>query len=321
MELEPEEHVPETSLSKDQRAWTKALGESIRAYIDAAKELLDSKYKNLKDIAPQHLARPSSVIAIYCKDGVIVRYDIKEGEKEEEKRPPLFVACSDETISQLSPKISESVIYCHPSTDYKSVVPQSGPEIILARTSSSTGKQDIIFRAKIGFDAVIQAPPTTPPKPLVRPQPIVSVRNSFEFNLVGEMLSGGYSIGKGKPFMIRNKMRLPVGWDCIEVFPPIDICQWRADFAKVWAENDLLASVVATQLGEQQFHSLDPNAAARMESARLLNEYKRLLDSSPGREEILQKFLKENPALLCPAQIKMKPKLQIGNKITDFVFQ
>jgi hypothetical protein len=320
MQLQPEEDVSITNLSKDQQTWVKVLGNSIRAYIDAALELLNGKYKNIKDQAPQHLAKPSSVLAIYCKDGIVIRYDVRENDKEAEKRPPLFVGCSDETISQLAPKISESVVYCHPNNDFKSVVPQYGPEILLTKTSASTGKQDVIFRAKIGFNAVIQTP-STPTKPPVKPQPIVSVRNSFELNLFGEMLSGEYGTGKGRPFIIRDKIRLPVGWDCIEVFPSADKSKWKAEYAKIWAENDLLASVVAAQFREQQFRNLDPNATARMELAKLLNEYKRLLDSSPGREEILQTFLKDNPVLLCPAYIKMKPKLQIGNKVTDFVFQ
>jgi len=321
MQLKPEEYESANSLSKDQLNWSEALGNSIRAYIDAARELLKGKYKNIKDQAPQHLADSISVLAIHCKDGIIIRYDVRKDNKEAEQRPPIFAGSSDETISQLAPKISESVVYCYPSNDFKSVVPQNGPEIILTKTSPSTGKVDIILRARIGFNAVIQTPSAPLPQPPAKPQPIVSVRNSFEFNLVGEMLAGEYGTEKGRTFIIRNKMRLPVGWDCIEVFSSTDINQWKAEYAKVWAENDLLASVVASQFREQQFRNLDPSAAARMELAKLLNKYKCLLDSSPEREEILQTFLKENPVLLCPAHIKMKPKLQIGSRVTDFVFQ
>lgn len=55
--------------------------------------------------------------------------------------------------------------------------------------------------------------------------------------------------------------------------------------------------------------------------ALLLKKYNDLLDSNPEREEILQAFLKENPLLLCPAQVRAWPKLALGAWETDFVFQ
>jgi len=73
--------------------------------------------------------------------------------------------------------------------------------------------------------------------------------------------------------------------------------------------------VAAAQFREQQFRNLDPEAAARAEFAKLLTEYKQLLDSDPEREETLQSFLKEHPLLLCPAQVRIKPKLPIGKKV------
>lgn len=321
MQLQPEEDKSTMSLSKDQQTWMDALGDSIHAYIDAARELLNGKYKNIKDQAPPHLAEPSSILVIHCEDGIIIRYDARKDNKEAKQRPSIFSSFSDETISQLAPKISESVVYCHPSHDFKSVIHQNGPEIILAKTDATGSHQKIILRVRVGLNAVIPSPSESLPKSPAKPQPIVSVRNSFEFNLFGEMISGEYGTEKGRPFLIRNRLRLPVGWECIEVFSSTDISQWKAEYANVWAENDLLASVVASQFRDQQFRNLDPNAAARSELAKLLTEYKSLLDSGPEREEILQTFLKEHPVLLCPAHIRMKPKLQIGKRVTDFVFQ
>jgi hypothetical protein len=54
---------------------------------------------------------------------------------------------------------------------------------------------------------------------------------------------------------------------------------------------------------------------------KLLAQYKDLLDSNPEREETLQKFLAEHPALLSPAHTKMWPKLALGDRKTDFVFR
>ena len=321
MRLQQEEVESSTSLSEDQRAWLKSLSASMLAYIDSAQELLKGKYKNIKNLAPRHLVEPSSIFAFHCKDGIIIRYDVKKDDQEAEKKTLILAGISDETVAQLAPKISESLIYCYPSPDFKSVIPQHGPEITITKADATGSHEEIILRAKVGMSVVTQDPSASVSEPPAKPRPIVSVRSSFELNLIGEMLSGEYSTEKRKQFLIRHKMRLPVGWECIELFSLTNISQWKAEYAKVWAENDLLASVVADQFREEQFRNLDPNAAARKKLAKLLNEYKRLLDSRPEREEILQTFLKANPVLLCPAHIEMKPKLQIGNRVTDFVFR
>ena len=75
------------------------------------------------------------------------------------------------------------------------------------------------------------------------------------------------------------------------------------------------------QCRDAELNSLDPNASARKHFSSLLNQFKALLDSNPDREEVLQQFLKDNPALLCPVHTKMWPKLALGAKKTDFVFQ
>jgi hypothetical protein len=139
--------------------------------------------------------------------------------------------------------------------------------------------------------------------------------------LDGRVLGDGIDRTAGERFISRTAVRLPVGWNCIEVFPFLDIKQWKPEYASVWAENDLLASVVARQLHEDEFRSLDPSADVRRSYARLLNEYRTLLDTNPRREEILQQFLREHPELLCPTRTRMWPKLALGEKITDFVFQ
>lgn len=122
-------------------------------------------------------------------------------------------------------------------------------------------------------------------------------------------------------FVSRGQMRLGVGWECIEVYPFFNLEDWTPEYAPTWAEIDLLASIVRNQLHENQFQSLDPNVTARREFTALLNEFKKLLDSDPATEEILQQFLNEHSSLLCPTKISVWPKLKIGNRITDFVFK
>jgi hypothetical protein len=126
---------------------------------------------------------------------------------------------------------------------------------------------------------------------------------------------------KAQRFLLQNQIRLPVGWDCIEVYPFFEIEQWKPEYAPVWAERDLLAAVAAKQFEEAQFQSLDPNATARQHFGKLLMDYRNLLDTNDVPEETLQNFLKKNPALLCPSHTKVWPKLAIGAKKTDFVFR
>jgi len=251
-----------------------------------------------------------------CQDGIIIRYDART-----EAKPAFAFGWINETLSELAPKLSESVVFCYPDKDYKSLIPEKGREIRLCKTDESTGKEEVIFHARIGIEAVIQ-PPTNPlPQPPAKPYCLITVANSFELGLVGIMLADGQGTDKGRRFLTRNKVRFPFGWECIEIFPFPNKNHWKPEYASIWAENDILASVVTAQFREQQFHNLDPKAAARAEYEKLLFAYKQLLDSEPEREETLQSFLKKYPALLCPTHIRVKPKLQLGKNVTDFIFQ
>jgi hypothetical protein len=122
-------------------------------------------------------------------------------------------------------------------------------------------------------------------------------------------------------FLARNIIRFQAGWECIEVFPFFELDRWKPEFALMWAENDLLATIVTRQFQESRLQSLDPNAAARKHFARVLNSFKALLDSDPDREETIQVFLRENPVLLSPTYTRLWPKVPLGACVTDFIFQ
>ena len=114
-----------------------------------------------------------------------------------------------------------------------------------------------------------------------KPFCLCSVRNTLEIGLEGELVSRGEDLGDGQRFLTRTRFRLPVGWDCIEIYPFVDLDAWKPEYARAWAANDILAAVVTAQLRESHFESLDPNAAARKRYAALLNEFKNLLNSAP----------------------------------------
>lgn len=319
MALVPTEDISKLKLKPEQQELHNAIGKSMRAYIDTIKELLDGKYAHLKEYAPRHLRDSTNILAVCCQDGIIVRYDINPAHQE--PKPSVAVGYAKETISQLTPVISESVVYCHPDKNFKSLIPEKGPEIKLTKGDIRTGREVPIFHARLGFDIVIPPISDSLPKPPSKPYCLISVRNELEIGLTGKLLPTEHSTKKERTFFIRYKLRLPLGWECIEVFLYPELTQWKPEYAKIWAENDLLASVVAVQYRDRQLNNLDPNAAARAEIAKLLYEYRKLLDSEPSGEEPLQLFLTEHPELLCSTYIKVKPKLEIGPYITDFVFQ
>lgn len=305
------------NISDEQLRIGKAVGQTIRSYVDAAKKLLDGKHARIRGYAPFHLRQPSMVMILCCRDGIIIRYETNTNQQ----RPTVGVGYTDDTLSEIAPKISEGVVYCRTNRDAEPTFPKYGPEIIIFRTSGDTGVQEELFRIKVGFNIVVEQPSDKLPSPPSKPHCLLSVRNHFEIGFEIETIPDKDSpVGKGR-FVTRTPLRLPVGWECIEIFPFTDVSYWKPEYAYVWAENDLLAAVVAHHQREAEFDTLDPNATARRGFSNLLQEYKRLLDTEPDKEEILQKYLTDHPELLCPASTAIWPKLAIGAHVTDFVFK
>lgn len=303
-------------LTEDQKRIVHQVGSTVKAYLKAAEELLNDKYASIKHWAPVHLRDCGNVLVACCEDGVIIRYD----QKIREEKKGILTAWFMENLPQLAPAISQSVVFCHNDKNFSSSIPTNGVELSLSITRNSTGQTTGVLKAKIGFEAVINRPNQIPIPPS-KPYCLLSVQDSLEIELLGEMVKEGVPTGKGQQFLARTPVRLPVGWKCIEVFPFFNLDYWKPEFAQVWAERDILASVVTKQLREAQLHTLDPKAEARKQLSKLIKAYKDLLDSNPEREEILQGFLKENPILLCPTHTKVWPKLPLGSRETDFVFR
>ena len=314
MRISDDISLPPNKLTESQEEIIDIVGKSIKAYLSTAQELLDTKFAALRNCAPSHLLSPGNALVGCCEEGIVIRYEPECIEKRK-----IFGAWIEDRLENIVPMISENVVFCHHSIDLSLNKPIHGIDIRLAVIEQS-GKSKDIFNAKMRYDVLINRPAQMPLPPR-KPFSLFSVRNSLVLNMVGEFYKNEQTEGKGKKFLLRNKIRLPVGWECIEVFPFYDINQWKPEYAAVWAENDILASVVTHQQQEAELRTLDPNVEARRRFKDLLNKYKELLDKDPEREEILQCFLKENPVFLCPAHTRFWPKLPLGNKETDFVFR
>lgn len=163
--------------------------------------------------------------------------------------------------------------------------------------------------------------PQAPNPPGAKPFCLLSVRNQLQLELHGFLLGNKEKAEQEQPFTAHSTIRLVAGWECIEVFPGLDLNAWNVDSAPLWAERDVLGAVLIAQTATARLSNLDPRASTRRLYASLLGEFKALLDSNPEREQALQTFLQEHPVLLCPTHVQMWPKLAFGATVTDFVFR
>jgi hypothetical protein len=111
----------------------RTIGETLTAYREAARTLLEGKYAAQRDLAPPHMQGPCSIFVLRCHDGIFVRYDlISQGDAK--------TRCAelDTTLSEVAPQFSEGVI--HFPKDPNTYVPSSGgPEISLHITDAAGG--------------------------------------------------------------------------------------------------------------------------------------------------------------------------------------
>ena len=220
---------------------TRALLDTLTAYRKAARDLLEAKYASQKDNAPAHLRDPGDIFILSCSDGVFVRYD-SPGTDE----PKARFAEVNQRISEVAPLFSEQVIH-FPDDPASYALPPGGPEIILAKTDPSGATEELgrlrpviygTMRLPDGF--VVLPPPARPP-------PIISIQNEFDIQLQGVVVPADRPELRSGPnvdqFLAHSRFRFPVGWKAIEIYPPIGIEHWKAEYAPIWAEMDLLAAI------------------------------------------------------------------------------
>lgn len=311
MQFSDVDGVQAESIPESARKMARQVGLTVKAYLDAAGELLEGPYTQLRDIAPKHLSDPGNVLVACCEDGVVIRY-----ERKTEKRK-IIGAWFPANISSAAALVSQALVHCH-NENLPSQLPPSGNKLEFSKQDLDGNKTEL-FTVEVSFHAVIQRPQQLP-EPPNKPYCLLSIYNELELQLLGEVIPQSGTQTTAQPFVVRSLLRLPVGWECIEVFPFFNPDHWKPEYVSAWAERDLLASVVRRQIREAEFHSLDPNASARGQFRKLFKSYKALLDSDPDREEVLHQFLRDYPELLCPAHTKFWSKLPLGSKETDFVF-
>jgi glutamyl-tRNA synthetase len=313
MVLEQQQQPSAETVDEGDREAFERIGQTLKAYREAAKRLLAEKYPLLRPVAPTHMRIDCDCLAILCDDGIVVRWEQASGDKPLVRSGRLI---GDENkVSSVAPKFSEGYIYVPPDPA-SFELPAEGPRIQLAKTDAE-GRSSPISDMRVGIVVALDKRDGTDQD---RPIPIASIMNEFVFQLFGEEFdaSAAFEPGKGQPFVAVSRIRLGIGWETFQIYPPYDPAVWDASKAPQWAELDLLAAATERNLADQHFFNIDPRASARRQFASLLQKFRALLD---GPEAPVQEFLKANPALLSPTHTKVWPKLRLGDRATDFVFR
>ena len=297
-----------------QEALAAAVAQAVKKYITTTEYLSNNKYAHLKVKIPEYLAEPGNILMAICADGVVIRY-----EKRSEGEPKRFVSVFEAGIAEAAAMLSQNIIHIESDECPKPTSDTFGVEIKLTADSPSRGTSRDILVSRIWLQAR-SVSSQQPNADGAKPYCLLSARNNLDLQIHGELYPDEKAASNGQPFIARRTIRLAAGWECIEVFPGVDPRVWNADFAALWAESDLLGAALISQTKDAQLSNLDPRASTRRLYSSLLNDFKKLLDSDPDREQVLQTFLQANPILLCPTYVRVWPKLQIGAAITDFVF-
>jgi hypothetical protein len=295
--------------------------EALRAYGKAVRDLLDGQFANVRELAPPQLRVPCHIYVLCCSDAVLVRYDAAGAEK-----PTMRYADTSESISKMAPMLSEHLL--HMPDDPAGYVPEAeGPQVVLSKAQvvgDDLHDSDQVAR----FVIALYAPKTLPtgfepPKAPARPPRLASVHCEFDVQLRGVVYPAAAAPTKSIPadsdhFVAHGVVRLPVGWQAIEVYPRLPENLWGTEYAQTWAQIDLLSAIAQRNILVSSLNALDGRGAAREKYARLLEEFSALLD---GSEEPCHQFLKAHYELICPTADARWSKLRFGENVSDFVFR
>lgn len=326
--IQPGQPLQFTDVSEAEMAPTaaasmsKTVGVTLKAYLKAARDLLEVKYVGQKPLAPKHLVQPCNVFAVRCSDGMLVRYDLPFQPQQADAKAMVRVAAADASLEEIAPKFSEQVIH-FPQDPKTYLPPLGGPELILSVNSPSGGVIQEIGRYEFRLYATTKLPDEfqLPPPPM-RPLCLASITNEIDLQIHGitEPIEGPVkSVSpEAQQFLVHSRVPVKVGWQAIEIYPPLGEEYWKPEYAPMWAELDILAKIAENNALTSALRAIDSRGAARKQYAVLLQEFAALLN---GPEEPAHQFLKAHPELLCPTFEVYWSKLAFGKRVSDFVFR
>jgi hypothetical protein len=294
-----------------------AVSLTLKAYREAAKELVATKFSADRERVPVQWRRPCDIWVISCPDGIIVRYDEIALGGEPKVRHVVWPKPLRDTASGWS---AETVYF--PDNIESFIPPELGPGFILQKSDAAGSRQDFLqLRPRVV--APTQLPPGfTVPAPPAPPPRLVSISSEFRVQMHG-VLTDSTPIGAVKPpedhFIADSPLKLLSGWLAFEVYPILPVDHWRPEYAHLWADIELTNSVAQSMAREAELIKIDGATTRRDECARMLQEFEELLRGD--REEPVHQFLKRHPLLLSPTHDCFWSKEEFGGHISDFVFR
>jgi hypothetical protein len=270
-----------------------AVGTTLSAYVSAAKELLGGRYNHLRQLVPTYLSAPGNVLASCCPDGVAIRFESGDQGK-------VIAAWTPDPLATIVPLLSQGLVQFSAKGDDVDHNHELGLTLAINAQNPAEPNPRTIATARVVFEVDRPDPSSLPTRTDV-PFCLLSVQNRLDVEL--HLQPSGADTARER-VLVRAPVRMPVGWECFEVYPDLNLANWKPETATLRAEKDILAAVVAQQLHEDHYKTLDPKADARRELGALLQRYKDLLDSEPEREETFKRFFrrKSSPALPNPCQ-------------------
>jgi hypothetical protein len=310
------------ALSRPSPSIAKTVGVTLKAYLTAARNLLEGKYLSQKDLVPTHFSQLCDVFIIRFSDGMLVRYDSASQASQEKGKPRILCGEINASLSEAAPQFSEQVIH-FPADPATYVPPPGGSEVIFSTIDTATGIQQEIQRLHFAIYATTKLPDEFQmPLPPMRPPCLVSLTNDINIQLLGVLeptdVPRRSVTSETQQMLINSNLKLSVGWQAIEIYPPLNDEYWKPEYATMWAELDILAKIAEQNARISALHALDSRGATRQYYAKLLYDFDQLLN---GPEEPAHQFLKAHPELLCPTHDAVWSKLAFGARVSDFVFR
>ena len=140
--------------TEEQKVFVRKIGETVVAYIKAAKNLLSGKLSHLKSFAPRYLAEPGKVLAACSSEGVVIRFESAASDAM------VGAGWFNENISKLAADFSQNMIHCYLSKEAVPNTPTEGIELELVMTDTPTGITKKLTSYKISIYAILERPTT-----------------------------------------------------------------------------------------------------------------------------------------------------------------
>ena len=285
--------------------------EVLDAYWNARRQLLKGLYQHLRPHVFDHYVKPRLTLVTCCSEGVIVLY-------QEREVHGTAGGWSEQPLQDLVRMLSGKYVHILEEGEKPQGV-LTGPKVTMSTVGPKGEEREFASFHPIwvvGIKKTAKLPATFPPVQLL------GTTSTCDISLVGEIVPVEPRGARepSKPFVTRTPLRLPVSWEALDVYGPFPPEGQSSARIKQWAENNILLVAARENAHLEKFRSLDPKFEAREFFGKLVAEFDHVL-AEAGREEDLQRFLRDNPVFVDPTHSRVWPKLALGQRVTDFVFR